>query len=143
MAEAKKAKDVKLPKRQQKSHAGVDPRKLHTLKEAVSLIKARANAKFDETVEVAMNHSASIPSIRQQVRGVVSLPNGTGRSARVAVFAKGAKAEEAKAAGAVIVGAEDLFEVVNGGKIDFERLNRNADMMALVGRLVRFWARAA
>jgi large subunit ribosomal protein L1 len=135
MAEEKKTKGVKLPKRQQKSHAGVDPRKLHTLDEAVKLIKARANAKFDETVEVAMNLGVDPKYPDQQVRGVVSLPNGTGRSARVAVFAKGAKAEEAKAAGADIVGAEDLFETVNGGKIDFERLIATPDMMALVGRL--------
>jgi large subunit ribosomal protein L1 len=136
MAEApKKTKGVKLPKRQQKSHAGIDSRKLHTLDEAVKLIKARANAKFDETIEVAMNLGVDPKYPDQQVRGVCSLPNGTGRSARVAVFAKGAKAEEAKAAGADIVGAEDLFEAVNGGKIDFERLIATPDMMALVGRL--------
>jgi large subunit ribosomal protein L1 len=125
----------KQPKRQQKSHAGIDSRKLHTLDEAVKLIKARANAKFDETVEVAMNLGVDPKYPDQQVRGVVSLPNGTGRSARVAVFARGAKAEEAKAAGADIVGAEDLFESINGGKIDFERLIATPDMMALVGRL--------
>jgi large subunit ribosomal protein L1 len=125
----------KQPKRQQKSHAGVDPRKLHTLDEAVKLIKARANAKFDETVEIAMNLGVDPKYPDQQVRGVVSLPNGTGRSARVAVFARGPKAEEAKAAGADIVGAEDLFETVNSGKIDFERLIATPDMMALVGRL--------
>jgi large subunit ribosomal protein L1 len=135
MAEARKTKDAKLPKRQQKSHAGIDPRKLHTLDEAVKLIKARANAKFDETIEVAMNLGVDPKYPDQQVRGVCSLPNGTGRSARVAVFARGAKAEEAKAAGADIVGAEDLFETVNGGKIDFERLIATPDMMALVGRL--------
>ncbi|HET9231065.1 MAG TPA: 50S ribosomal protein L1 [Vitreimonas sp.] len=136
MAEApKKAKGLKLPKRQQKSHAGIDSRKLHTLDEAVKLIKARANAKFDETVEVAMNLGVDPKYPDQQVRGVCSLPNGTGRSARVAVFARGPKAEEAKAAGADIVGAEDLFETVNGGKIDFERLIATPDMMALVGRL--------
>jgi large subunit ribosomal protein L1 len=125
----------KQPKRQQKSHAGIDPRKLHTLDEAVKLIKARANAKFDETVEVAMNLGVDPKYPDQQVRGVVSLPNGTGRSARVAVFARGAKAEEAKAAGADIVGAEDLFETINGGKIDFDRLIATPDLMALVGRL--------
>jgi large subunit ribosomal protein L1 len=135
MAEARKTKDVRLPKRQQKSHAGIDPRKLHTLDEAVKLIKARANAKFDETIEVAMNLGVDPKYPDQQVRGVCSLPNGTGRSARVAVFARGPKAEEAKAAGADIVGAEDLFEAVNGGKIDFERLIATPDMMALVGRL--------
>jgi large subunit ribosomal protein L1 len=125
----------KQPKRQQKSHAGIDPRKLHTLDEAVKLIKARANAKFDETVEIAMNLGVDPKYPDQQVRGVVSLPSGTGRSARVAVFARGPKAEEAKAAGADIVGADDLFETINGGKIDFERLIATPDMMALVGRL--------
>ncbi len=135
MAEEKKSKALKLPKRQQKSHAGIDSRKLHTLDEAVKLIKARANAKFDETVEVSMNLGVDPKYPDQQVRGVVSLPNGTGRTARVAVFARGPKAEEAKAAGADIVGAEDLFETVNGGKIDFERLIATPDMMALVGRL--------
>ncbi|MGQ0534061.1 MAG: 50S ribosomal protein L1 [Caulobacteraceae bacterium] len=124
-----------MAKRQQKSHAGIDSRKLHTLDEAVKMIKARANAKFDETVEIAMNLGVDPKYPDQQVRGVVSLPNGTGRSARVAVFARGPKAEEAKAAGADIVGAEDLFETVNGGKIDFERLIATPDMMALVGRL--------
>ena len=117
------------------SHAGIDPRKLHTLDEAVKLIKARASAKFDETVEIAMNLGVDPKYPDQQVRGVVSLPNGTGRTARVAVFAKGAKAEEAKTAGADIVGADDLFEVVNSGKIDFDRLIATPDMMALVGRL--------
>jgi large subunit ribosomal protein L1 len=125
----------KQPKRQQKSHAGIDPRKLHTLDEAVKMIKARANAKFDETIEIAMNLGVDPKYPDQQVRGVVSLPSGTGRSARVAVFARGPKAEEAKAAGADIVGADDLFETINGGKIDFERLIATPDMMALVGRL--------
>jgi len=118
-----------------KSHANIDPRKLHTLDEAVKIVKSRASAKFDETIEVAMNLGVDPKYPDQQVRGVVSLPSGTGRSARVAVFARGPKAEEAKAAGADIVGAEDLFEVVNGGKIDFERLIATPDMMALVGRL--------
>jgi large subunit ribosomal protein L1 len=140
MAEAPKAKGVKLPKRMQKSHAGIDPRKLHTLDEAVKLIKTRANkdnggAKFDETIEISMNLGVDPKYPDQQVRGVVSLPSGTGRTARVAVFARGAKADEAKAAGADIVGAEDLFEAVNGGKIDFDRLIATPDLMALVGRL--------
>jgi large subunit ribosomal protein L1 len=130
-----KTKGVKTTKRMAKSHADIDPRKLHTLDEAVKIVKSRASAKFDETIEVAMNLGVDPKYPDQQVRGVVSLPNGTGRSARVAVFARGAKAEEAKAAGADIVGAEDLFEVVNGGKIDFERLIATPDMMALVGRL--------
>jgi large subunit ribosomal protein L1 len=118
-----------------KSHAGVDPRKLHSLDEAVKLVKARANAKFDETVEIAMNLGVDPKYPDQQVRGVCSLPNGTGKSVRVAVFAKGPKAEEAQKAGADIVGAEDLFESINGGKIDFDRLIATPDMMSLVGRL--------
>lgn len=125
----------KLPKRQQKTHAGIDSRKLHTLDEAVKLIKSRASAKFDETVEIAMNLGVDPKYPDQQVRGVVSLPSGTGRTARVAVFARGPKAEEAKAAGADIVGAEDLMETIQGGKIDFDRLIATPDMMALVGRL--------
>ena len=126
---------TKTTKRMAKSHAGVDPRKLHSLDEAVKLIKARANAKFDETVEVAMNLGVDPKYPDQQVRGVVSLPNGTGRTARVAVFARDKKAEEARAAGADIVGAEDLMETIQGGKIDFDRLIATPDMMALVGRL--------
>jgi large subunit ribosomal protein L1 len=135
MAQAPKKKTPGFTKRMAVSHAGIDPRKLHTLDEAVKLIKARASAKFDETVEIAMNLGVDPKYPDQQVRGVCSLPNGTGRTARVAVFAKGAKAEEAKAAGADIVGADDLFEVINGGKIDFDRLIATPDMMALVGRL--------
>lgn len=125
----------KLPKRQQKSHSGIDPRKLHTLDEAVKLVKSRASAKFDETVEIAMNLGVDPKYPDQQVRGVVSLPSGTGRTARVAVFARGPKADEAQAAGADIVGAEDLMETIQGGKIDFDRLIATPDMMALVGRL--------
>jgi large subunit ribosomal protein L1 len=128
-------KTVKTTKRMAKSHAGIDSRKLHTLDEAVKLINERASAKFDETVEVSMNLGVDPKYPDQQVRGVVSLPNGTGRTARVAVFAKGPKAEEAKAAGADIVGADDMFETINGGKIDFDRLIATPDMMALVGRL--------
>ncbi len=134
MAEAKK-KTPGVTKRMAKSHANIDSRKLHTLSEAVKLVKERASAKFDETVEVSMNLGVDPKYPDQQVRGVVSLPNGTGRTARVAVFAKGPKAEEAKAAGADIVGADDLFEIINGGKIDFDRLIATPDMMALVGRL--------
>jgi large subunit ribosomal protein L1 len=134
MADAKK-KTPGVTKRMAKSHANIDSRKLHTLSEAVKLIKERASAKFDETVEVSMNLGVDPKYPDQQVRGVVSLPNGTGRTARVAVFAKGPKAEEAKAAGADIVGADDLFETINSGKIDFDRLIATPDMMALVGRL--------
>jgi large subunit ribosomal protein L1 len=130
----------KTTKRMAKSHADIDSRKLHTLDEAVKLIKERASkdkggAKFDETVEVSMNLGVDPKYPDQQVRGVCSLPNGTGRTARVAVFARGPKAEEAKAAGADIVGADDLFETINGGKIDFDRLIATPDLMALVGRL--------
>ncbi|MES1201108.1 MAG: 50S ribosomal protein L1 [Pseudomonadota bacterium] len=125
----------KVTKRQAKSHVGVDSRKLYSLDEAVKLLKERANAKFDETIEVAMNLGVDPKYPDQQVRGVCSLPNGTGRSARVAVFARDKKADEARAAGADIVGAEDLFESINGGKIDFERLIATPDLMALVGRL--------
>jgi len=135
MAQAPKKKTPGYTKRMAVSHAGIDPRKLHTLDEAVKLIKSRASAKFDETVEIAMNLGVDPKYPDQQVRGVVSLPNGTGRTARVAVFAKGAKAEEAKAAGADIVGEQDLFETINGGKVDFDRLIATPDMMALVGRL--------
>ena len=131
---------TKTTKRQKLSHAGIDSRKLHTLDEAVKLIKERAakgkgGVKFDETIEVSMNLGVDPKYPDQQVRGVVSLPNGTGRTARVAVFAKGPKADEARAAGADIVGADDLFETINSGKIDFERLIATPDMMALVGRL--------
>jgi large subunit ribosomal protein L1 len=125
----------KLTKRMAKSHAGVDPRKLLTLDEAVKLVKSRANAKFDETVEIAMNLGVDPKYPDQQVRGVCTLPNGTGKSLRVAVFARGPKADEAKKAGADIVGAEDLFETINGGKIEFDRLIATPDMMSLVGRL--------
>jgi large subunit ribosomal protein L1 len=125
----------KPTKRMAKSHANIDPRKLHGLDEAVKLIKERASAKFDETVEVSMNLGVDPKYPDQQVRGVVSLPNGTGRKVRVAVFARDKKADEARAAGADIVGAEDLFETVNGGKIDFDALIATPDMMTLVGRL--------
>src|SRR6266699_6417894 len=110
---------AKLGKRTQKVREGVDRTKLYPLEEAVKMIKDRAQAKFDETIEVAMNLGVDPRHADQMVRGVVSLPNGTGRTARVAVFAKGAKAEEAKRAGADIVGAEDLAEQVQKGEINF------------------------
>jgi len=126
---------AKIHKRMQKIREGVDTNKLYTLGEAVQLVRERAVAKFDETVEISMNLGVDPRHADQMVRGVVNLPNGTGRSVRVAVFARGDKAEEAKAAGADIVGAEDLFEIVNGGKIDFDRCIATPDMMPLVGRL--------
>ena len=126
---------AKLAKRLQKIREGVDPTKLVALPEAIALVKERAVAKFDETIEIAMNLGVDPRHADQMVRGVVNLPNGTGRDVRVAVFARGAKADEAKAAGADIVGAEDLLEIVQGGKIDFDRCIATPDMMPLVGRL--------
>ena len=126
---------VRTTKRMAKSHAGIDSRKLHALEEAVKLIKERASAKFDETVELALNLGVDPKYPDQQVRGVCNLPNGTGKTLRVAVFARDKKADEARAAGADIVGADDLFETINGGKIEFDRLIATPDMMALVGRL--------
>ena len=106
-----------------------------SIAEAVALVKGNAKAKFDETVEIALNLGVDPRHADQMVRGVVTLPNGTGKSVRVAVFARGPKAEEAQAAGADIVGAEDLMEVVQGGKIDFDRCIATPDMMPIVGRL--------
>ena len=114
---------------------GIDPAKAYPITEAVKLVKERAKAKFDETIEVAMNLGVDPKHADQMVRGVCNLPNGSGRTVRVGVFARGAKAEEAKAAGADVVGAEDLVEIVNGGKIDFDRCIATPDMMPLVGRL--------
>ena len=114
---------------------GVDREKTYTVTEAVKLVKERAKAKFDETIEIAMNLGVDPKHADQMVRGVCNLPNGSGRTMRVGVFARGAKAEEAKAAGADVVGAEDLVEIVNGGKIDFDRCIATPDMMPLVGRL--------
>jgi large subunit ribosomal protein L1 len=124
-----------IGKRNKAALDGIDREKLYPLVEAVKLVKGRAKAKFDETIEVAMNLGVDPRHADQMVRGVVSLPNGTGRSQRVAVFAKGAKADEAKAAGADVVGAEDLVEKVQGGTIDFDRCIATPDMMPLVGRL--------
>jgi large subunit ribosomal protein L1 len=115
--------------------AGIERTKLYSLDEAVKLVKEKATAKFDETVEVAMNLGVDPRHADQMVRGVCILPNGSGRTLRVGVFARGAKADEAKAAGADVVGAEDLVEIVNGGKIDFDRCIATPDMMPLVGRL--------
>ncbi len=114
---------------------GVDREKMYPLAEAIKMVKSRAKAKFDETIEIAINLGVDPRHADQMVRGVVTLPNGTGRTLRVGVFARGAKAEEAKAAGADVVGAEDLVEKVQGGAIDFDRCIATPDMMPLVGRL--------
>lgn len=125
----------KQPKRIAKNLQGLDRNKAYALAEAVQAVKARATAKFDETVEISMNLGVDPRHADQMVRGVVALPAGTGRSLRVAVFAKGAKAEEAKKAGADLVGAEDLVEIVSKGTIDFDRCISTPDLMPLVGRL--------
>ncbi|HYY83010.1 MAG TPA: 50S ribosomal protein L1 [Beijerinckiaceae bacterium] len=122
-------------KRIRAAREGIDATKLYGIQDAVKLIKERAKAKFDETVEVAMNLGVDPRHADQMVRGVCNLPNGSGRDVRVAVFARGAKADEAKAAGADVVGAEDLVEIVQGGTIDFDRCIATPDMMPLVGRL--------
>ncbi|MBK1865610.1 50S ribosomal protein L1 [Aestuariivirga sp. YIM B02566] len=126
---------AKIAKRITKNADGLNREKFYGLGEAVKLVKSRANAKFDETIEVAMNLGVDPRHADQMVRGVCNLPNGSGRKVRVAVFAKGPKAEEAKKAGADIVGADDLFEIVNKGTIDFDRCIATPDMMGLVGRL--------
>jgi large subunit ribosomal protein L1 len=126
---------AKLAKRIKKNMEGVDRTRFYALEEALKLVKERANAKFNETVEIAMNLGVDPRHSDQMVRGVVNLPNGTGRTVRVGVFAKGPKAEEAKKAGADVVGAEDLFEIVSKGTIDFDRCIATPDMMGLVGRL--------
>jgi large subunit ribosomal protein L1 len=122
-------------KRVTKAREGIDRKKLYPLVDAVSMVKDRASAKFDETIEVALNLGVDPRHADQMVRGVVNLPNGTGRTVRVAVFARGDKADEARKAGADIVGAEDLVEIVQGGTIDFDRCIATPDMMPLVGRL--------
>jgi large subunit ribosomal protein L1 len=126
---------AKLGKRTRNAREGVDPAKAYPVEEAVKMVKERAKAKFDETVEIAMNLGVDPKHADQMVRGVVNLPNGTGRTQRVGVFARGAKADEARAAGADVVGAEDLVEKVNAGNIDFDRCIATPDMMGLVGRL--------
>ena len=125
----------KIAKRVAKSREGIDPNKQYELAEAIKLLKERATAKFDETIEVAMNLGVDPRHADQMVRGVVNLPNGTGRTVRVAVFARGDKADEARAAGADIVGAEDLVETVQKGEIAFDRCIATPDLMPLVGRL--------
>jgi large subunit ribosomal protein L1 len=124
-----------IGKRTVAGRTGIDREKSYSIAEAVKLVKERAKAKFDETIEIAMNLGVDPKHADQMVRGVVNLPNGSGRTMRVGVFARGAKADEARAAGADVVGAEDLVEKVNGGAIDFDRCIATPDMMPLVGRL--------
>jgi large subunit ribosomal protein L1 len=126
---------AKTGKRLRKAVEGLDPVKLYAIDEAVGLVKARATAKFDETVEIAMNLGVDPRHADQMVRGVCQLPNGSGRTVRVAVFARGAKADEATAAGADSVGAEDLMETIQGGTIEFDRCIATPDLMGVVGRL--------
>ena len=126
---------AKQGKRLKAINAGLDREKSYALDEAISLAKANAKAKFDETIEISMNLGIDPRHADQMVRGVVGLPNGTGKTVRVGVFARGPKAEEAKAAGADVVGADDLAAMVQEGKIEFDRCIATPDMMALVGRL--------
>jgi large subunit ribosomal protein L1 len=126
---------AKLGKRLKAANGGFDREKTYALNEAIRLVKSNAKAKFDETVEIAMNLGIDPRHADQMVRGVVGLPSGTGKTVRIAVFARGPKADEAKAAGADVVGADDLAAAVQEGKIDFERCIATPDMMALVGRL--------
>ncbi|HEV7455626.1 MAG TPA: 50S ribosomal protein L1 [Roseococcus sp.] len=126
---------AKMTKRMKALSAQVDGAKLYPLAEAIALAKANAKAKFDESIEISMNLGIDPRHADQMVRGVVGLPNGTGKTVRVGVFARGPKAEEALAAGADVVGADDLAAAVQEGKIDFDRCIATPDMMALVGRL--------
>jgi large subunit ribosomal protein L1 len=122
-------------KRYKAAAEGIDRKKLYTLDEALKLVRERAKAKFDETIEVAMNLGVDPRHADQMVRGVVNLPNGTGKTVRVAVFAKDAKADEARKAGADVVGSDDLVEQIQAGNINFDRVIATPDMMPLVGRL--------
>jgi large subunit ribosomal protein L1 len=126
---------AKQTKKQKALAAAVDRDRLYPVDEALEALKANATAKFDETIEVAMNLGVDPRHADQMVRGVVTLPAGTGKDVRVAVFARGGKADEAKAAGADVVGAEDLMETIQGGTIDFDRVIATPDMMGIVGRL--------
>ncbi|EEX16840.1 ribosomal protein L1 [Citreicella sp. SE45] len=126
---------AKLGKRTRAAREAFAGKEDISIEEAVSLIKANANAKFDETVEIALNLGVDTRHADQMVRGVIGLPNGTGKTMRVAVFARGPKAEEAQAAGADIVGAEDLMETIQSGTIEFDRCIATPDMMPIVGRL--------
>ena len=121
--------------KKQKALAGIDREKLHQVDEAIKIARDNATSKFDETIEVALNLGVDPRHADQMVRGVVTLPKGTGKTVRVGVFAKGAKADEAREAGADVVGAEDLMETIQGGTIDFDRCIATPDMMGVVGRL--------
>jgi large subunit ribosomal protein L1 len=124
-----------LSKKQKNQLGSVERDKLYPIDEAIALAKSNATSKFDETIEVALNLGVDPRHADQMVRGVVTLPKGTGKDVRVGVFARGAKADEAKAAGAEVVGAEDLLEAIQGGTVDFDRCIATPDMMGLVGRL--------
>jgi large subunit ribosomal protein L1 len=126
---------TRISKKQKAQSGKVEPMKLYQVDEAIGLLKSMASTKFDETLEVAINLGVDPRHADQMVRGVVNLPKGTGKDVRVAVFARGAKADEATAAGAEVVGAEDLMEAIQGGKIDFDRVIATPDMMGVVGRL--------
>ena len=126
---------AKIAKNKAAARAAFEGKSNLSVEDAVALVKANVKAKFDETVEIAMNLGVDPRHADQMVRGVVTLPNGTGKHVRVAVFARGPKADEAKAAGAEIVGAEDLLETIQSGKIEFDRCIATPDMMPLVGRL--------
>lgn len=126
---------AKLTKKAKTLATAIDREKLHGIDEAISLARANATSKFDETIEVALNLGVDPRHADQMVRGVVTLPKGTGKTVRVGVFAKGAKADEAREAGADVVGAEDLMEIIQGGTIDFDRCIATPDMMGVVGRL--------
>jgi large subunit ribosomal protein L1 len=126
---------AKISKNQKAIDAAVDRTRLYGVDEAIETLKANAKSKFDETIEIALNLGVDPRHADQMVRGVVTLPAGTGKDVRVAVFARGAKAEEATAAGADVVGAEDLMETIQGGTIDFDRVIATPDMMGIVGRL--------
>ncbi len=126
---------AKTSKNLKAAYADIDRNKAYELSEAVALVKGHAKAKFDETIEISMNLGVDPRHADQMVRGVVAMPNGTGKSMRVAVFAKDAKADEAKAAGADLVGAEDLAEAIQNGETGFDRVIATPDMMGVVGRL--------
>lgn len=126
---------AKISKRMQEAYKGVDSEKFYNLSEAVQLIKSKAKAKFDETIDITFKLNIDTRKSEQNIRGAMVLPNGTGKTLRVAVFAKDAKAEEAKKAGADLVGAEDLAEIIKGGNLNFDRCIATPEMMALVGTL--------